>query len=472
MTISHPTNTISLYEYEAIGLEPCIPDGPTLSRKNFERLKIFCVEERKGHPALLQLAVRNGQEVIVAKNYVGVIAFPDGITLEILPKITGDDNTTPQDIKDLFYAMVTTLPDIPFRMSTRAMLATHKMNLWEIFLSLFLRCVGKLITSGLISQYITKEENLSYYRGKILFTRHIKHNLIHQERIYVAHDVFHINCPENQVIKSALLLVKKLSHSLQNQMNARRYIDAFARVDRIMRIHQALSHCKRIMISRENHAYQRSLAWAKLILEQLCISQFTGKEKAVALLFPTERLFESFVAKTLQEYLQQKNKESKTSWQLRLQEQTHTLFDSPEPVIRLRPDIILYKKQETSPDHNKKTSPYVICDTKWKRIDRHPTAGDFYQMVAYQSAYECNTMVLLFPMIAKQNGLIRNKSAIYSQKKAPSIQYGYYRLNLFALQKDRQKKTPSTPGPSRWDNFFTWLDNNTNNSLHALDSSC
>ena len=443
--------TISIREYEAIGTTPCRPNGPTLSEKNFECLKTFCIEEQKGRPALLRLAVRNGQEVIVAQNYVGVITFADGVALEILPKITDDDSDKTEDIKKLFYAMISSLPDIPSQIANESMLATQEGNLWEVFLAQFLRSVGKLIASGLISQYITKEENLSYYRGKILFARHIKQNLIHQERLFVAHDIFHVNCLENQIIKKALLVVMKKAQTLHNQINARRHLDAFARVDRIPRITRALRILRSITPTRENRAYRRPLQWAKLILECLAVTQFAGKKKALALLFPAERLFESYVAMTLRKYLQKNN--HRCPYQLFTQDRSRTLFDDPK-CINLRPDLVLYQKSlGTRKTLQNEKIPFAILDTKWKQFNGEPAPSDLYQMIAYQSAYGTKRMVLLYPSSSSERKNRINTSKTYRQNKNAEVIYGCYALDLFALEKD-----------TRWKNFLSWLTSNPNSS--------
>jgi len=61
-------------------------------------------------------------------------------------------------------------------------------NIYEVFISLFIKYLDKLIHRGLKSQYILKEDNQFFLKGKLKFNQHIRLNYIHKERFYVEFD--------------------------------------------------------------------------------------------------------------------------------------------------------------------------------------------------------------------------------------------------------------------------------------------
>ena len=69
----------------------------------------------------------------------------------------------------------------------------------------------KIIKSGVLSAYTSREENLTTVQGTIMFAENIRRNLVHRERLYVRHDVFTPDRAENRIIKSAALMLSKLT---------------------------------------------------------------------------------------------------------------------------------------------------------------------------------------------------------------------------------------------------------------------
>ena len=77
---------------------------------------------------------------------------------------------------------------------------------------------------------------------------------------------------------------------------------------------------------------------------------FAGSEVALALLFPMEKVFESFIAARFRKHLG-------TGINIRTQDNRYSLFDSPSRAFALRPDIVLEFDGRT-----------IVLDTKWKLL--------------------------------------------------------------------------------------------------------
>lgn len=77
--------------------------------------------------------------------------------------------------------MLRSMKDFPGKVFNSVNLKTDRMNLYEIFISMYIQQVIELTKRGLKSAYILINDNLKFYKGKLLFNEHIKKNMIHRE---------------------------------------------------------------------------------------------------------------------------------------------------------------------------------------------------------------------------------------------------------------------------------------------------
>ena len=79
------------------------------------------------------------------------------------------------------------------------------MKLLHIFINMFLEELGVLMKKGMKSGYVANQENMNFYKGKLLVKDHIIKNIVHKEKFYIQHDDFIRNRSENRIIKTTLL---------------------------------------------------------------------------------------------------------------------------------------------------------------------------------------------------------------------------------------------------------------------------
>jgi 5-methylcytosine-specific restriction enzyme subunit McrC len=147
-----------------------------IEEKTFETLEKFVLENETMQ--YLKIITKKGfGKVLQAQNYVGVIQTKDGTTIEILPKI---QNVDEKKSKEILIKMLKTLRNSPFKHFNTANLKTSKLPLLEIFIFIFLEELSKLIQKGIKSDYISKEENLKFLKGKLKISEpqfdRLKHN--------------------------------------------------------------------------------------------------------------------------------------------------------------------------------------------------------------------------------------------------------------------------------------------------------
>lgn len=383
MRSSNKTYTIT--EYGGFTRNVSFSGYQSLPERTFDALEIFILANISGTQAeaveLLSLSARRSiGKIITARNYVGLITMTDGTVIEILPKIAGGD-ISEGDTKRIFLEMLKTLKDVTFKDFNVSNLHTDRLSLLEIFIKMFLDEVSILTKQGLKAAYTPVEGNERFYKGKLLASQNIKHNLISHDRFFVRYDDFSINRPENRLIKSTLRFLLKQTTDSRNRQNTVRLLTFFEGVDYSVSCEADFSKC---IGDRSMSHYDKTLSWCRVFLQGNSFTSFRGSEIALALLFPMEKVFESFVAAKFRRHLGD-------GVSLRTQDSRYSLFDSPTRAFALRPDIVLEFSGHT-----------VVLDTKWKLLsDNTRNSGisqsDMYQMYAYSKKYDADGIVLLYP---------------------------------------------------------------------------
>ena len=332
-----------------------------------------------------RLGQKDKTEVIIARNYVGVVQLKSGWQIQILPKIdfVNEPENNDKITRQVFLNMLKELKEFKCRQLNNANLHIEKQSIFEIFIRIFAEQVDDLVRRGLKSAYIQVEKNMPYYKGKLLVSQHIRYNMAHAERFYVSYDEFHINRPENCLIKAALLYLQRISTDFSNQKKIRQLLLHFELVEPSVNYEADFT---KVIIDRNTQAYERPLKWAGVFLLGKSFTSFTGKTDATSLLFPMDRLFEAYIAKLFL------RSEKFSEWDISVQEYGHFLFNEPENKFRLRPDIVLRNGNKC-----------IIVDTKWKRLknDKNKNYGisqaDMYQVYAYAREFETPYVCLIYP---------------------------------------------------------------------------
>lgn len=329
---------------------------------------------------------RNVGDVVTIKNYVGLIQMNNGYQVQVLPKISfgsGEDAGN-KETKRIFLKMLKSMKDFPSKVFNDASLKVDRMNLYEIFINMYLQEVRQLVKRGIKSAYVGQEDNLKFYKGKLLTSQHIKTNMAHKERFYVAYDEFHPNRPENKLVKATLLKLQKLTTSAENSKEIRQLLTAYEMVESSTNYTKDFSQVK---IDRNTKDYEMLMQWSKVFLLNKSFTTFSGKNTSRALLFPMESVYESYVAQQMKKVL------GPAGWEVSSQDKGYYLFMEPRRQFALRPDIVCKRGDRT-----------VIMDTKWKilinseRANYGISQSDMYQMYAYSKKYETSEIWLLYPL--------------------------------------------------------------------------
>lgn len=367
---------IVLKEFEFLQYKKEEEQNSYIEKTTFEAIEKFVLENETEQ--YLKITTKKGfGKVLQAQNYVGVIQTKDGTTIEILPKIKELEN---EKLKEILIKMLKTLKKSPFKNFNTANLKASKMQLLEIFISMFLEELAKLVQKGIKSDYVQKEENLKFLKGKLKISEQIKQNSVHKERFFVQYEEFSSDRVENRLIKTTLEYLYKKSKSNKNQQRIREFLFVF---DEIKVSHNIKTDFEKIKLNRQMKDYEQVLLWCKTFLFENSFSPYKGNDIAFALLFDMNLLFESYVY----DYLRREGKFENIKNQ---DKEHHLAYENQNGKFALKPDIVI--------DEGK-----IIIDTKWKilsleKSNQGISQSDMYQLYAYGTKYQsCEKLYLIYP---------------------------------------------------------------------------
>lgn len=381
----HKTQT--LFEYDHLCADPGLEGIVPIDESTFEALELFLASLAAGSEDtaeemhdVLRLSSRRGRKTLAVQNYVGVISAAD-TAIEVLPKIGRPHRDSAEDVervRSVFLSMLSELRDTQFKNLGRTGLATAKMPVLEVFVSAFLDEVREILRRGIRSDYRDWAGNERFLKGKLNFSEHVRINHTDRSRFAVEYSVYHVDRPENRLIKSTLDYLGRQSHDSVNNRRIKIALDHLTEVGKSPDTRGDFAACKN---DRNTAHYANVLRWCRIFLGGEAPTSFPGLVTADALLFPMERVFEDYVAARLRKACHP------YGISVQAQDRGRYLFDSPKQ-YRLRPDIVVTDT----------VGRRIILDTKWKiPKDGKPGQGDMYQMLAYAARYGIDDVVLVYP---------------------------------------------------------------------------
>ena len=372
----------SVREWDYIPIEE--PGPESFSRTAADRV-VECA-------AAIRSAGLDGERVLInhpkklrAQQVVGVIAA-DGVTLEILPKIDGNESDAVAR-RSLIHMLAVVL-DLDIAEGALTDLGWQKDDLLEILIRLFCEHLFEALHRGLPRQYVSHEDDLAALRGRLDVKRQFTVLAASPQRLACRFDELSADIALNQIMKAAVTKLAKVASAPENQRRLAELSFAFSEITAVpvkaLPWHQ-------VVMDRTNRSWAQLLSLAKLLLGDRFQTTSSGDARGFSLLFEMNKLFEEFVGRSLTRAL------AGTGYEVRLQgPRGYALADLYSGLNRFatKPDITIASQGK----------PLLVIDTKWKRLKGDiddPKYGvgqaDIYQMMAYAHVYRCERLLLLYP---------------------------------------------------------------------------
>lgn len=360
--------TIQVFEYELLH----IGDARGFTKVHWRALD----EYNEAHGGKFLKLTNNG---VRFQNYVGVIQAGN-LTIEILPKIgkeadPGGEKTTWQRV---LIEMLRECNWMKVHVHEKASLQFKYNSILEAYIELFIRECETLLHHGLVKKYRQEDENVLALKGKLLFTKNIQKNLVHQERFYTRHQVYDRNNIFNQILIKALQIIPIISSSPFLKDRVYGLLFSFPDLDEINVNEATFSN---LAYDRKTLAYQEAIEIAAMLLLNYRPDVSSGQNHVLAILFDMNNLWEEYVYRQI-------IRNNKYGWDIVPQDyQTVWRNGNLNTSKGVKPDIVITSKGKK-----------LIVDTKWKLPeDDIPDDADLKQMFMYNEYWEGANAVLLYP---------------------------------------------------------------------------
>jgi 5-methylcytosine-specific restriction enzyme subunit McrC len=417
---------------------------------------------------------KKGTRFIKVKNYVGVIETKEGVIIEILPKTfigKSGEEANKEDSKKLLLTMLRTLKNSPFINLNIAHLKEQKnFPILEVFISAYLTELSNLLSKELRGDYITIEDNTRFLKGKLLLKDHIKKNSYNKSNFFCQFDEFNTNIPPNKLIKSTLLKLNKISSLNINKKIITKSLQYFELVEKSINIDSDISYCNSRYRGFNN--YGNLINWSEIFLRNKSFTNFHGKSINQAILFPMEKLFESYIGHLIKKFCAGFSiKTQDKRYYLVSQKNNHGDTDYSKQKFQLKPDFVINRDV---PEME------FIIDTKWKILNSDSKKydikeADIYQMHAYGKRYQNARVDKSAPRLA----LIYPLNPSF-QEQLPQFTYGNDLL-LDVIPFDFSRKNHGEQIieimdhlvrniPMRKSAKVLYLENNQNEQLNAAEA--
>jgi 5-methylcytosine-specific restriction enzyme subunit McrC len=292
---------IVVREYARLTTSPVLHptlDEAQISERAFDWLCELAGRFRSSGASLLQV---DGRRWLKLDNFVGVLESPCGQVIEILPKHRTESDCV-VEARGLMRKLIRSALQMSARHTEVASLELYDAPLAEWVMQQFLSELDYLIKRGLRFEYLRIEEEQRYLRGQLDVVKQMRQPLGRQHFFQIRHDVFLPDRPENRLLKSALELVCRNTQDAENWRLAHELSGMLHELSDSCDIDQdfRLWRNDRLMAH-----YQGIKPWCELILHQQMPLAVAGEYRGISLLFPMEKLFESYVEQQLRMALPQ-----------------------------------------------------------------------------------------------------------------------------------------------------------------------
>ncbi|WP_445427362.1 McrC family protein [Alishewanella sp. HL-SH05] len=337
----------------------------------------------------LQLLELDDLQWLRLDNYVGVLESPCGQVIEILPKHRVEGECK-QSARKLLRKLILNAMQLKQRETQHADIERFDAPLPEWLMRQFLSELDSLVKRGLRFDYQRVEEQQRYLRGQLDVVKQLRQPPGREHVFNIRHDIFTANRAENRLLKAALIRICKttqdnenwrLAHELQSMLHELPEATDIAADFNAWRNDRLMAH------------YQAVKPWCEFVLSQHVPLAVQGEWRGISMLFPMERLFESYVATELS-HAAALLPDIKGAVDTQLATR-YLCSHQNKAFFLLRPDLQLTLG-----------ATRWILDTKWKLLnaeDRENKYGlsqqDFYQLFAYGQYYlgGKGTLVLIYP---------------------------------------------------------------------------
>lgn len=373
-----------------------------LDAKEARELNLRCEALIKYSKREILVPIRNSDNQTIgvqARNFVGIVELSKR-SIQILPKMSTlpqEELASEQSINNLLFMLSYTgkfqIPHLD-----RTSLKIFNGDFFEILIYMYANLLIEQLRNSIHQEYISKEDNLTYLRGKFVFSRHMNINAFQKSRFYVRSDEFSSGNKLNQIFKYVSFQLLRSTKSVINK----RLLTEICQILQDVPSSKIITHqdAKAVNFTRLNSRFEASLEFAKLFLDKRSLAFQQGEFSSMTFLIDMNALFENFITTLLKRNISPIYKIQAQGPIKHLIEGIETKGALSGPLFRMKPDIAIFESSSNN--------LVSVVDTKYKLLDEAENKlgiaqSDLYQMYAYAKIYDIKKIVLLYPSGANKD---------------------------------------------------------------------
>jgi 5-methylcytosine-specific restriction enzyme subunit McrC len=303
---------------------------------------------------------REGRATIHSSQFVGVVALPSGLSIEIRPKAAGTN----------FLWLLQYSHGVDPTTVEQQTTIQQGYNFLDALAGLFEAELSEVLHQGLHRQYRRTEAVEDHLRGRL----DVQRQLQRQGPFPLAFEVEYDELTEDTVINRGILratdILAQLTDDERISEDLQRHYQLLQK--RVTPAYVDAAELEGVQLNRLNDYYADLLNLTKLVLRGLFVEEIRlGSRSSFGLLVNMNHVFERAVERAAREVAAKHD-----GWTATGQGHLDGLIVG-DHAVNMRPDFLLRDEAD---------EVVLVGDAKWKTGSR--SAGDIYQMAAYQLAHD------------------------------------------------------------------------------------
>ncbi len=318
---------------------------------------------------------RDGQAILTAKQYVGVVSLRDGPTIQINPKAAGTNL-----LYLLRYAHNTTATTFDTQTPY-----TKGAKFFDALGVLYEAELRRILNKGLHSDYVRQSSSEKHLRGQLNLQRQLQSQPPHPTSFECTYNELTYDIIPNRAILYATSILlglvsdRSVTQSLrQHQQLLRRRVDLKPVTS---------TELDGIQLTRLSEHYEDILRLTRMIIGELFVGELqAGKSASFAMLVNMNSVFQNAIAHAFDSVISEYD-----DWDVEFEETDTSLVSGGKHTVTIKPDIKVSDATGTV---------RLVGDAKWKTDT--PKNDDYYQMTSYMLAHDAPGL-LLYPNCRGKN---------------------------------------------------------------------
>lgn len=228
------------------------------------------------------------------QTFVGV--FQIGSTIyEVLPYIKNSEQ--PHDYwRKTFSYILSVVGHMEFKNQFSNSQNKQNTSIASQYFEIFLNELDIIVHRGLIKNYSKKEENLNVLKGKIIFSKQVRKNYFHKEKMYVRHSAYSQENLLNMILYKTLLTIDKYTLDPSVEVRLKNALSSFPTMPSLKVTEKVF---QKIKYSRNSEIYKKAISISKLVLLHKKPGFLSGSTEVFSLMIDMNLLWKIYIYKIL-----------------------------------------------------------------------------------------------------------------------------------------------------------------------------